>query len=311
MKKALHIGMSCIPDHHGLGLKKAFESQGWEYREIASQSLDLNFQIINVANTYNPDLIWVQIQSEGISPEAIKALKDNGGYVIGWSGDKRNILPECYFNYAKWGFDLSTFSNTEDVDIMRKCGYDADFLQIGISPDIYSNIGPVNSLAEIVFFGNTFSQFPLSGLRREMVKELKRTYSERFKAFGSGQPDGGQFMSDQRGEAAVYRGAKIGINLSHFDSDRYSSDRLFRMIGVGIMVLSHRYKGIEKDFEIGTHLDVFDDLNDLKNKINYYLQHENERKQIAFLGHKLAQEKFSFEKMGEEILNLYNKYNGN
>lgn len=309
MKKALHIGMSCIPDHHGLGLKQAFESQGWEYKEIATQSQDLNFQIINIANTYKPDLIWVQIQSDGISQEAVKALKDNNGFIIGWSGDKRNILPECYFNYAKWGFDLSTFSNTEDVDIMRKCGYNADFLQIGISPEIFNTTGPVNSLCEICFMGNTFSHFPLSSLRREMVKELKRTYGDRFKAFGSGQPDG-NFNSSQRDEAAIYRGAKIGINLSHFDSPRYTSDRLLRMLGTGICVLSHNYKGHEQDFSHGSELLIWNDFNELKDQINTILADPTIGRRIGNWGHKAALERFTFEKMGENIIELYNKYNG-
>lgn len=308
MKRCLHIGMSVCPDHHGSGLKQAFEAKGWEYHEIPTQAQDLNFRIINFANTHKPDLIWVQIQSDGISPEAIKALKANGGFIVGWSGDKRHKVEECYFRYAQWGFDLTTFSNQEDIDIVRKCGYDADFLQIGISPDIYSINGPINSLAPLVFMGNSFSHFPLSGLRREMVRELKRTYGDNFKAFGNGMPDG-NFNSSQRDEAAVYRGAKIGINLSHFDSERYSSDRLFRMIGTGIMVLSHRYKGIEQDFEIGTHLDVWDDLNDLKQKINYYLHNENKRAEIAKNGHELAMKRHTFFQMGNDILSLYNKYN--
>jgi glycosyltransferase involved in cell wall biosynthesis len=307
MKKALHIGMSCSPDHHGRDMKQAFEDNGWEFKEIPTQSQDLNFQIINIANTYKPDLIWVQIQADGISHEAIKALKDNGGYIIGWSGDKRHRVEDCYFKYAQWGFDLTTFSNMEDVQIMKKCGYEADYLQIGVSPEIFNNTGTVNSICEICFMGNTFSHFPLSGMRREMVKELKRTYGDRFKAFGSGQPDG-NFNSSQRDEAAVYRGAKIGINLSHFDTQRYTSDRLFRMLSCGILVVSHEYKGIYEDFN-PHDMGIWRDFDELKSQIDYYLSNEDARVKIAANGHQKAVDKYSFRSMGENILALYNKYN--
>jgi glycosyltransferase involved in cell wall biosynthesis len=307
MKRALHIGMSVIPDYHGKGLKEAFEANGWEYCEIPTQAQDLNFQIINIANTYKPDLVWIQIQAPGITKEAIEALKANNCWICQWSGDKRHKVEDCYFNYAKWGVDLTTFSNQEDVDIMRKCGYDSEFLQIGISPEIFNTTGPVNSLCEIAFMGNSFNHFPLSGLRRDMVKELKRVYGGRFKAFGSGQPDG-NLSHSQREEAAVYRGAKIGINLSHFDSERYTSDRMLRALACGVCVLSHNYKGIEKDFYVGHNLFVWDDLNELKQLINELLIDHQIRQRIAKNGHELAMSKYTFKEMGNSILELYNKY---
>lgn len=274
-----------------------------------------NFEDIPLSNINNglmglkqADLVFIQIQGDGLNQETIKHLKNIGAFVIGWSGDIRNRLPECYFNYAKWGIDLTCFSNMTDVEIMRKCGYKSDWLQIGYDPEIYQLQGEVNSLAPIVFMGNSFGHFPLSGLRKDMVRELKRAYGDNFKAFGSGMPDG-SFMGNQPGEAAVYRGAKIGINLSHFDSDRYSSDRLFRMLGCSVCVLSHNYKGIGKDFDIGNELIVWNDFNELKERINSLLSHEDGYRQlIAKQGNHKARQNFTFEKMGEQIIELYNKY---
>lgn len=308
MNKFLHIGLSTGLNGHAEGLRQVFNVGNWQYEDINVAEPDLNRKLIDLANNYRPDLVFIQIQDLGIHREAIQAFKANSGWVLNWCGDKRQRLPDCYFNYDDFGVDLTCFSNVEDIEIFRKCGRKADWLQIGFDPAIYSPNGEINHLADVVFFGNNFSHFPLSGLRRDMIKELKRVYGDNFKAFGSGNADG-NFMGNQPGEAAVYRGAKIGINLSHFDTERYTSDRAFRMIGTGVMVLSHRYKGIEQDFEIGTHLDVWDDLNDLKQKINYYLQNENERQRIAKAGHELAMSKFKFSNMAENILSLYNQYN--
>lgn len=308
MNRFLHIGLSCCPNGHGDGMKRYFESIAWEYKDIPVQSPDLNTLIQSVANDYKPTLTWIQIQDRGINKEAIEALKRNNSFVIQWSGDMRNRTPDCYFEYCKMGVDLTCFSNITDVNNVNNCGYNSCFLQIGYDENIYNTTGIVDKQAPIIFMGNSFSQFPLSGLRKDMVRELKRVYGDNFKAFGSGMPDGSK-MGDQQGEAAIYRGAKIGINLSHFDSDRYTSDRLFRMIGCGVCVLSHNYKGIEKSFMHGHDLVIWNDINDLKRLINELLIDENTRKKVAAKGHELAVNNFTFEKMGENILSLYNQYN--
>lgn len=308
MKRFLHVGLSPLPDMHSQGLKSACIANGWEYQDIPTSHPGLNSEIIRVANEYKPDLCFIQIQSDGLEPNAIAALKDNNCFCINWSGDMRSILPSFYFDYAKWGVDLTCFSNMQDVNIMRSCGYESHFLQIGVSPEIYNNTGEINNCCDIIFCGNTFGHFPLSGMRRDMVKELKRVYGDKFKAFGSGQPDGAHSPNNQQGEAAIYRGAKIGINLSHFDVERYSSDRLFKMLACNLLVLSHEYKGIYEDFnphDIG----LWRDFGELKSQIDYYLSNEEARVKIAANGHQKAIEKYSFYQMGIEILNLYNKYN--
>lgn len=308
MKRFLHVGLSTMPNSHSKEMREAFYSQGWQCADIAVQNPDLNNEIIRVANEYKPDLCFIQIQDRGVSKEAIQALKANNCFILNWCGDIRHTLPQCYLEYAQFGVDLTCFSNMRDIENMRMFGFNVDWLQIGYSTELYNTNGPVNHQSDIVFFGNSFSHFPLSGYRKDMVNELKKTYGNNFKAYGSGMPDG-SFMGNQPGEAAVYRGAKIGINLSHFDSDRYTSDRLFRMIGCGVCVLSHNYKGIEKSFMHGHDLVIWNDINDLKRLINELLIDENTRKKVAAKGHELAVNNFTFEKMGENILSLYNQYN--
>lgn len=308
MKKLLHVGLSPVPDFHGVGLKNACDANNWEYKDIATADQDLNFQIINIANTYKPDLAFIQIQSEGLSKEAIEALKANNCFCINWSGDIRSRLPDFYFTYAQWGIDLTCFSNMQDVGIMHKCGYESDYLQIGASPEIFNTTGEINNCCEIAFCGNTFAQFPLAGMRKDMVRILKNAYGEKFKAFGSGQPNGHHSPNNQYGEAAIYRGAKIGINLSHFDAGRYTSDRLLKMLMCGTCVLSKWYPQIGEDFIHGEHLLVWKDFDELKQQINVILADPTVGRRIGLAGHKLAMDKFKFSDMGNEIINLYNKY---
>ena len=95
--------------------------------------------------------------------------------------------------------------------------------------------------------------------------------------------------------------------MSHYQIQRYTSDRLFRCTGSGVMVLAHNYPGIEKDFKVGTHLDVFDDFRQMHEKINHYLTHEKERKAIAKAGYEYAHKNCTYDNMVENIINIYNE----
>ena len=156
---------------------------------------------------------------------------------------------------------------------------------------------------------NNYGHFPLSGLRRNSANILRHRYGNRFSLLGTGwQHATGNLNGNQLGEAHFYSGSKIGVNISHFDSDRYSSDRIFRIMGSGCFCLSHHYKGIEKDFKVGQELVTFDSPSDMVKKIEYYLQNPGERTQIAQNGYKKVHEQYEYDHMIDNIIEIYNKY---
>ena len=55
-------------------------------------------------------------------------------------------------------------------------------------------------------------------------------------------------------------------------------------MGCGTLCLSYKYPGIEKEYKIGKHLDVWEDFDDLKDKIKYYLKNDYLRDKIAKAG---------------------------
>jgi len=299
--KCVYTGVMESPSMSNLnGFGKAMVNTFDEYAEIPMS--DVNNGIMGLQSA---DIAFLQPQDGAITAESLKHLKNIGAWICGWSGDCREIIPSCYFEYAKY-IDLTCFSNMNDVRTMRSLGYNADFLQIGYDPEIYYPDSTVVKDIPIVFMGNHFGHFPLSNLRREMVHELKKEFGNDFKAFGSGMPDG-SYMGDQRGEANIYRRSKIAINLSHFNYERYSSDRLFRTLGSGCCVLSHDYNNIFKDFTPGRELITWTDINDLKQRISAILANEQLRQSIAKCGHELSLKEFTFKRMAENILELYNK----
>lgn len=300
--KLLHIGL-CVQPPPINGFQKAFiEELGEEnYREISCGDPNLNRRCVEIYNEFKPDIVFMQIQADGvISPEAIVHMK--GSKIINWTGDIRQDTPQWMIDIAP--NCISAFSNMKDVKLMREIGMKAEYLEIGYDPEIYCPEGDRIECPEIVFMANNYGDmFPLSTFRAAIVKTLKAQFKEKFAVYGNGwlQADG-NLCHSQREEVKYYRGTKIAINCSHFKVERYSSDRLLRILGSGCFCLTHDFPGM--DYVDGQHLVVFKNLHDLVDKIKYYICHDEERNEIAKRGQELVLGRNTFRHQVRNILSL-------
>lgn len=309
MKKVLHIGCNAGSE----SMPKYFREQ-CEYTELR---LDGNL-IHNIAKEYvgteRPDIIFLQIQSDKIDGrdtnafigDEIRHLKEAGAFVINWTGDMRDRTPRWMIEFSH-NVNITMFSNWRDVYHCEINGIETGFLQQGIDTDIFTPLGhSKDNTPEIVFLANNYgNQFPLSSYRKSVVQTLRAKFGHRFKVYGNGWGnDSGNVNGNQRDEAAVYRGCKIAISVSHYNSDGYFSDRLGRALCSGAFVLSHDYEGLERDFQPGKHLDTFDNLDELVNKCNAYLDDVHKREQIAKEGMFYASDNFSYQNIVKQILKL-------
>lgn len=310
--KILHVGLCVAPPPFN-DMQNAFIENSLEYKELSTGESEVNAKTVKIASEFKPDIVFFQIQAPGIiMPETVRQLKYFGAKVYNWTGDVRTPLPNWFKTF---GADVTLFSNMTDVREMDSQGYKADFLEIGYDPNIYTAGGPVTNTPPVVFFGNSYgsTMFPLSKFRIEMAMFLKAEFGNKFGVYGHGWSiSSGNFNSSQRDEAAAYRGSKIAINCSHFEIERYSSDRLLRILGTGTPIcLAKHYPGIELDYEDKVHLRVWRNLEELKSLINYYLDPSNEleRREIALNGMMLVREKFTFDSMVKNLIKIHEKWN--
>jgi glycosyltransferase involved in cell wall biosynthesis len=308
--KILHAG--CTANGEPLnGFQKAMIKVSTDYREINNSSSHKDVELIRVNRELQPDIIFFQYQSGGvINPATYSQLKrDNpNAWVVNFTGDVRHPLPAHYVETGSL-IDCTLFCNYTDVYEARRQGINAEYLQYGIDPEIYYPDQPSVKAPEIIFCGNNYvNQFELSIKRSQMVDFLKKEYGSRFGVYGTNwQYNDGNYMGDQKGEAHIYRACKIGINLSHFDYERYSSDRMFRLMGCGALCMTHRYAGLHLDFEPGVNVVAWDTFEHLKHQIDYYLEHEDERKQIAQAGADKIHTTHTFDAMIANLIEIYKK----
>ena len=300
--KILHVGL-CV-DGKNEGLPYALKEASTFYHEISTGASDLNDKINKAINDHKFDLAFFQVQSPGIvQPFIFQKIKEAGIFTVNWSGDIRSNTPDWYF---KTNANLTLFTNIKDVENLRKAGLKADFLQIGIDPKVFRIHGQKRNKEQVVFMANNYGgQFPLGGERVHLANTL---VNHGYSVYGSYRGSKGNLNGNQIEESIVYNNSDIAINHSHFNEDRYTSDRMFRILGSGVMCLSHHYPGIEKDFEIGKHLDTYTDIRGMMNKITHYLGNPTAREQIAINGYNLCHANFTYKHMVENLIKLYKKH---
>lgn len=298
--------------------RNAFRNASSKYDEIAHNTYrnkdSLQRDIVLKANMLSPDLIFLQLQGNGIiSDETIDKLRKSNAFIVQWTGDARQPTPNHYFDVGS-KINLSLFGNSNDINALSARGINADFLQISADHNIYSplNISHTKEkFPEIVFMGNNYpNRFPLSSFRLKMCEFLKKTYGDRFGVYGLTWDKSicyKSLMYNQRKEAEVYRNCKIAINCSHYDLDRYTSDRFFRILLSGAFCLSKEFPCME-EYEPTINFDTFKNLSDLKNKIDYYLDNDAKRKEIALSGYNKAISEWKWIDRINELFKLLDKW---
>jgi spore maturation protein CgeB len=81
-----------------------------------------------------------------------------------------------------------------------------------------------------------------------------------------------------------YTGAKIGININHDQSITGVNCRTFELCGFGVFQLTDFRKDLATLYDIGEEVVVYKNIDDLLNKVIYYLKNDAEREKIAAAG---------------------------
>ena len=279
------------------------------YYEVSPATAGFQDVLLQTAKQVVPDIIFIQVQApNAISPQTAYNLSQLG-FCMEWSGDIRHDLPVHYVTLGE-SFHLTTFSNMRDVRKAREAGLKSDWLECGIDPFKFRKWEDASPTRPIVAHFNDYNgMFELSQYRRDIVNKLRAEFGSQFGVYGNFEGAQGNFNSDQIAEAKNYAAAKIAINCSHFCVERYSSDRLGRITMTGgALALTHEFPAIEEMYTPGKHLVTFSNLDDMCDKIRYYLSHEEERLQIVKAAQQHCFDNYSFDAMARRIVELYFQY---
>lgn len=165
----------------------------------------------------------------------------------------------------------------------------------GLPPtDIYQN--------DVIFVGSR-GYHPEWKYRPELIDWLKNTYGDKFKHYGG---DGlGVMRGDKLNQLYADTKVVVGDSLSlNFDYPGYWSDRIYETTGRGGFIIHPEIDGLETQFEYGKEIETykFGDFEGLKKKIDYYLEHDDEREAIRKAGFERTKNEHTYAKRWEHII---------
>lgn len=100
----------------------------------------------------------------------------------------------------------------------------------------------------------------------------------------------------------VFYLSKINLNITSRSIESGVPQRVWDILSVGGFCLTNYQAELEEYFVIGRDLDVYHSLEELEEKITYYLAHEEERIRIAINGYRLVREKHDSQKRLKQAL---------
>lgn len=158
---------------------------------------------------------------------------------------------------------------------------------------------------DVVFIGSGDYPHKEWPYRKQLIDWLHATYGDRFKHYGNGG------LTTVRGEELnrAVADAKIVIGDSlckDFKKTYYWSERIYDQIGRGAFMIHPYIKGLEEEFKDKEHLVYYKygDFDQLKNLIDYYLEHEDERLLIRAQGQKMVAENCTYTDRLKEMLKI-------
>lgn len=101
----------------------------------------------------------------------------------------------------------------------------------------------------------------------------------------------------------VFHNSKINLNISSRTIESGIPQRVFDILACGGFCLTNYQPEIAEVFEDGKELVMYTDSDDMLQKVNYYLAHEEERMQIAKAGYEKLKNCFSIKDRVIELIN--------
>ena len=169
----------------------------------------------------------------------------------------------------------------------------------GFDARVLDELAVLDKPYNVVFIGGLDHQ--IFSQRTAFFTEIAKDDSCEFKWWGyySGALDK-HLVDTYQGLAAgiemlnIYHNSKIVIN-DYIDiaGGTAVNQRIFEVMGVGAMLLTRESPNIHSYFPKGSIV-TYTNLEDCKEKIRYYLNHESERKQVAAFGQSVVLEKYNY-----------------
>jgi spore maturation protein CgeB len=251
----------------------------------------MNHYLVEIVKNDNFDLVFF-CKADTVNYDLIKIINK---YAKTWY---YFMDPFIIFNqieaykYAKLcNWSSASVSNLNEL--FRKNGANSFFMTQGLNPDVFKkNTKDMSKKIDVIFIGTATPK------RKNAIQFLEKNEIKVI-CFGNGWKNEPIYLEEL---VEKYQKSKIILN---FTKEKVGfSIRNFQAMGTGSFLLSEYCLDLEEIFKKGEHLDWFKSEKELVELINYYLENEVIRENIAKEGNKYVRENFSWEKIMKSIIHI-------
>lgn len=279
----------------------AKEVKLFDFGPYLKRTEQLQEDLLKAASDFRPDLIFFTLYQDQFKFETLDKLKAK--YItVNWFCDDQWRFDDFSSHYCHH----FSFVITTDPYALKKyehVGYRNAILSQWATRECLPSfdVGEVEYLYDVTFVGG------INPFREWFVQKLQECGIP-IQAFGTGWPNGRityQQMND------IFKQSRINLNISNsknydfrfatsswknFQSFRKTpknkeqmKGRHFEIPAFGGFQLSNYVEFLENYFTIGKEISVYNTIDDLVDKIHYYLENENLRRSITQYGYKRTQ----------------------
>ena len=268
----------------------------WSYHSLLSQAAD-----------FHPDLVLMS--GEQPPPAVIRELKQKiRTTVVQWFPDALSNFGRQYILAAD--YDAYFFKDEYIVQFMReKLGKRAYFLPQACNPMWHHRVDLAEKdrqkyVCDLTVAGNLYWY-------RALMFEALLSYD--IKIWGADVPGWLEspvtrlcqhhYVAEEE-KAKAFNAAKIVLNTMHYAEILGCNLRLFEAAGCGAFQIVDWRPNITKFLEPETEVVTFRTREELREKVDYYLSHDGERKIIADRAYARAQSEHTYEHRLKKLLDL-------
>jgi hypothetical protein len=270
-------------------IARSLEAIGHEVQRLPQKML--THQFIGLLDSFRPDMVLVTKFFVTEPHKIFGYLKNNNILSVSWTFD-------LYWGYSREphisrtpGFKADRVFTTDGghETEWKKAGIRHDCVRQGIyAPECYLEQGTPEG---IVFVG---SPNPLYPYRQEMIKNIRKFYPVTW----YGEKDNDEVRGANLNN--LYANTKIVIGDSVY-SPYYWSNRVVETLGRGGFLIHQDVPGLKEEYpDLVTY--EKGNLDDLKSKIDYYMSHEDERKEIVRKNFEHVKNNYTMDKKCAELI---------
>ncbi len=274
--------------------------------KLAGKGIGKNY-VYRVINSYRPHLTLVNNTDAEV--EWIQECSKQG-IVSCFYHDYNSPVKEKAVEIGR-RCDFFYLSNAIQIEEYRRFGIEAEYLVRGCSRDVHYPVKPRGGKykSQVAFIGK-----PRGGIRDEILRKVQENFDlkvwgpkwdrSRFSSVG-GRIGSGKYRIICS-SADIILGVNDGREIKTFEElvsqGQFTSNRDRLVMACGGFFLTNYNKGLENLYGIGEHLDVYRSLEDLVEKIRFYLNNPRKRREIACRGCVYVQSRQTFDHFVQKVI---------